>query len=121
VVAEAFALETQVASRLGGLAELVGERAGLLVPPGDPGALAAAMVALHRDGARTRAMGEAARAEVAVRHTPEIHLEGLLAAYAAAGASGHEAAEPLARKPPASPSRRGAPPRRARAAVLLDR
>jgi glycosyltransferase involved in cell wall biosynthesis len=41
-----------VGSRVGGIPEIVGERAGLLVPPGDPDALAAAireMSERHRD------------------------------------------------------------------------
>lgn len=40
---------------------------GLLVPPRDPAALAEAMLALARDPARTRAMGEAGRALCAER------------------------------------------------------
>lgn len=88
VVAESFALAKPViASRLGGLAELIESgRTGLLVPPGDAGELAEAIRAMARDPEGARAMGEAARAEVETRYTPEIHLEQLLAAYAAAGA-----------------------------------
>jgi glycosyltransferase involved in cell wall biosynthesis len=88
VVVEAFALgQPVIASGLGGLAELVDPgRTGMLVPPGDAAALAEAMRQLYLEPARARAMGEEARAEVAARYTPAMHLERLLEAYAAAGA-----------------------------------
>jgi glycosyltransferase involved in cell wall biosynthesis len=89
VVLESFALgKPVIGSRLGGVLELVGEdgAAGRLVPPRDPEALAAAMAALWADRDAAMAMGEAGRARVAARHTPEAHWAGLSAAYAAAGA-----------------------------------
>jgi glycosyltransferase involved in cell wall biosynthesis len=88
-VAESFALgKPVIGSRLGGVAELVGEdgRLGRLVPPGDPVALADAMSALWAAPEAAQAMGEEARRVVRERYTPEVHLAGLLAAYAAAGA-----------------------------------
>ena len=52
-----------VASAVGGLPEIVEDvTTGLLVPPGDPEALAAAIVRLADDPARTAAMGAAGRA-----------------------------------------------------------
>jgi glycosyltransferase involved in cell wall biosynthesis len=49
-----------VASRIGGIPEQLDDgRTGLLVPPGDPGALAAALDALLADPARRAAMGAA--------------------------------------------------------------
>jgi glycosyltransferase involved in cell wall biosynthesis len=52
-----------VASRTGGLLDLVADGdSGVLVPPGDPAALAAALRALLEDGGRRRAMGTAALA-----------------------------------------------------------
>ena len=51
-----------VATRVGGIPEILGEACGVLVPPGDPAALAAAIGAVAGDGERRRMMGEAARA-----------------------------------------------------------
>jgi glycosyltransferase involved in cell wall biosynthesis len=54
-----------VATRVGGVPQVVADGAtGFLVPPGDVGALAAAMVRLCGDRALRRRMGEAARAHV---------------------------------------------------------
>jgi glycosyltransferase involved in cell wall biosynthesis len=51
-----------VATRVGGLAEIVeDEVTGLLVPPGEPAALAEALLVLLRNPARAEAMGRAAR------------------------------------------------------------
>lgn len=57
-----------VASRVGGVPEAVVEgQTGLLVPPGDPAALAEALLALLEDPARAAAMGAAGRRHVAER------------------------------------------------------
>jgi glycosyltransferase involved in cell wall biosynthesis len=54
-----------VASRVGGLPEaVVHDETGLLVPPDDPSALAAAILELLHDPARARAMGQAGRQRV---------------------------------------------------------
>jgi glycosyltransferase involved in cell wall biosynthesis len=67
-----------VATAVGGSPELVADgETGLLVPPRAPGALAAALVALLRDPARARAMGEAGRARAA----REFGLDRMRAAY----------------------------------------
>jgi glycosyltransferase involved in cell wall biosynthesis len=68
---EAMALgKPVVLSDLPALAELLGsDDAGLLVPPGDPAALAEAIAGLRDDPRRRAEMGEAGRAEVAAKRT----------------------------------------------------
>jgi glycosyltransferase involved in cell wall biosynthesis len=61
-------------------------RNGLVVPAGDPAALAARIRALAGDAVLRRSLGAAARADVAV-HTPDAWAEGMSRALAAAGAS----------------------------------
>ncbi|MFN8543333.1 MAG: glycosyltransferase family 4 protein [Candidatus Binatia bacterium] len=71
-----------VASRVGGLAEVVQDgESGLLVPPGDAGALAAALARLERETGLGARLGEAARAAVAARYTTARMAEGTLACY----------------------------------------
>lgn len=66
-LAEAMALgRPSVVTRVGGLPEAVGDgREGLVVPPADPGALAAAVLELLGDPAARRRMGAAARCRAA--------------------------------------------------------
>jgi len=68
-VLEAMAMSRPcVASRTGGLPEIVEhEGSGLLVPPGDAGALAAALLRLARDPSLRRRMGRRGRAIVEER------------------------------------------------------
>lgn len=58
-----------VAFRVGGIPELTGEDAALLVRPGDPAALAAAVLAVLDDPALAAALGKAARARAAALPT----------------------------------------------------
>jgi len=75
-----------IATRVGGIPDLVrdGEN-GLLVPPGDPAALAAALQRLLADHALAARLGRQARATVASRHTVEGSLERLEQIYAGLG------------------------------------
>jgi glycosyltransferase involved in cell wall biosynthesis len=70
---EGMALRRPVAAtRVGGIPELVDHgRTGILVPPGDPGALAAAILRLLRDPAEAARLGAAARVRYERRHRPE--------------------------------------------------
>jgi len=56
-----------IATDVGGIPEIVGEEAGVLVPPGRPAALAAAVCALAQDESRRREMETAARVRFAAR------------------------------------------------------
>jgi starch synthase len=60
---EAMACQAPViASRVGGIPEIVVEgQTGLLLPPGDPAAIAAAVKRLLKDPAEAKAMGAAGR------------------------------------------------------------
>jgi glycosyltransferase involved in cell wall biosynthesis len=71
VIPQAFAVGTPVvASTVGGNPELVRDgETGLLVPPGDARALAAAILALANAPARARALGRAAQALVGERYS----------------------------------------------------
>ncbi|MGK5448189.1 glycosyltransferase [Streptomyces radiopugnans] len=78
-----------VASRIGGIPELVTHgRDGLLVPPGDPGALATALRTLVSAPGYAGRLGAAARRRVLERHAPDRYREALLDCYARAVARG---------------------------------
>src|SRR5262249_19191686 len=86
-VLEAFAVGVPVvASNLGGLPELIGDRLGALVPPDDPRALADALQALTTDPNGAFEAGRAARALMIERYSPAVHLERLETVYREAGA-----------------------------------
>ena len=71
-----------IASRIGGIPEqVVDGREGLLVPPGDVDALAAAMRRLWDEPALAMAMGERARQTARERFAPAAHVDGLLGVY----------------------------------------
>jgi len=71
-----------VASRVGGLPEAVVDgETGLLVPPADPAALAAAITRLAADPAHARELGAAGRARVQARFSMTAMAEGTLAVY----------------------------------------
>lgn len=71
-----------VGTRVGGIPALIAEgESGLLVPPGDPEALAGALRALVTDPARRRAMGEQARDRAVAGFDWRRIAERTLAAY----------------------------------------
>ena len=71
-----------VATRVGGIPEFVEDgSAGLLVPPHDERALAAALLELWPDEARRRAMGQYGRERIVPRYTWEALVDRLEAVY----------------------------------------
>ena len=71
-----------VASRVGGLIDAVQDKyTGLLVGPGDPAALAKAIIVLLSDKKRARSMGENARDFVVRNFSAETMAEATLSAY----------------------------------------
>jgi glycosyltransferase involved in cell wall biosynthesis len=75
-----------VASRLGGLPELLGPERCLA--PNDPGAVAARMRQLWDDPGRRRTEGEALLARVRAEHSQELFVERLLDLYGRVSATG---------------------------------
>jgi glycosyltransferase involved in cell wall biosynthesis len=70
-----------VASCAGGIPRLTGEDAALLVPPGDPAALACAVGALLDDHALARALGAAALARAAALPSESDAVDAVIAVY----------------------------------------
>jgi glycosyltransferase involved in cell wall biosynthesis len=71
-----------VASRVGGLPEIVADGVtGLLVPPGDPTALAAALIRLLDDPGLRRRFGDQARIRCEQRFSMDAHVDAVLDQY----------------------------------------
>jgi glycosyltransferase involved in cell wall biosynthesis len=82
-VIEAMCLERPVVvSRVGGMPELVEDGvSGVVVPPRDPGTLAAALLGLAGDPARATALGAAARKRIASEFHIERTIQRVLAVF----------------------------------------
>lgn len=80
-----------IASDVGGVRDIVTPELGLLVPPGNVDALAAAMVRLVDDAELRQRMGAAARRRYEAMYSPEAGLSGLLATYGAVSAGARPA------------------------------
>jgi glycosyltransferase involved in cell wall biosynthesis len=75
-----------IGTRAGGIPEMVVDgETGLLVPPHDDAALAAAMVSLLRDPARAAALGAAGRRRVEREFSVEKMVEATVRVYEARG------------------------------------
>lgn len=75
-----------IASRVGGIPELIDDGVdGILVPPGDSVALAGAIAALLADPDRARELGQAGARRVRDRMSVDDHVARVLAHYAVAG------------------------------------
>ncbi len=78
-----------VATRVGGIPELTGEEAAVLVAPGDPVELAAAVTAVLDDPAKAALLVKAALARAATFPSPDDALAGMLSRYARLAAARH--------------------------------
>lgn len=89
-----------IATAVGGVAELVGNGAGLLVPPGDEARLAGAMAALVESPTLRARLGQAGRARVLHRFKLERTVARLEAGFAAHahGAAGSRSAAGMANR-----------------------
>jgi glycosyltransferase involved in cell wall biosynthesis len=67
-----------VAGSIPGVREVVGAEHAVLIPPGDPAALAAAVAELAGDRSRRARLGRAGRELVAARHTWEARARRIL-------------------------------------------
>jgi len=76
-----------VATRVGGIGELTGEDGAVLISPGDPVELAAAVTAVLDDPAMAARLGRTARARAATFPSPDDALAGMLSRYARLAAS----------------------------------
>jgi glycosyltransferase involved in cell wall biosynthesis len=93
VAAEAMGLGLPVvAAGVGGLQDVIGSEAGILVAPEDPEALAQAVLELARDESRRAVLGMAGRARVERRFTLEAQAAGANDAYLTALRPGRAAA-----------------------------
>jgi phosphatidylinositol alpha-mannosyltransferase len=82
VLTRAFGCATPVvASDIPGYAQVLAPEVGIAVPPGDPEALALALVRLLEDEAARRRMGEAARARALDRYAWSVLAQRLLRIY----------------------------------------
>ena len=75
-----------VTTGFGGVVEIVTDACGVLVAPGDPGALVRALTSLIRDETTRRALGAAGPARAAALCDPGTRLRDLSAVLASAGA-----------------------------------
>ncbi|MFQ5946012.1 MAG: glycosyltransferase, partial [Anaerolineae bacterium] len=84
VLLEAMAMERAVvATNAGGVPEIVlDEQTGILVPPADPAAMAAAVISLVEDPARAARLGEAGRRRVESEFTLARHVDATETLYA---------------------------------------
>jgi glycosyltransferase involved in cell wall biosynthesis len=84
-----------IASAVGGIPDLITPETGILVPPGDPQALADAMLLLASDPELRARMGHAARASYEKLFSPQVVLPTLVSAYQRlARNNGHASAAP---------------------------
>lgn len=82
-----------IASEVGGVPDMIGDEAGLLVPAGDAEALSKAMLRLASDAELRLAMGRAARARYERLFSPAAVLPLILQTYERVSGNGHYVAK----------------------------
>ena len=82
-----------IASRVGGVPDMIGDDAGLLVPPGDAHALAQAMLRLARDQNLRESMGRAAQERYQRFFSPQAVLPLIMQTYQRVSGNGHYLAQ----------------------------
>jgi len=80
-----------IASAVGGIPDIIDPQSGILVPPGDAGALADAMRLLAQDPERRKEMGAAARERYAKLFEPAVVVPLMLKVYGRVAGNGHKA------------------------------
>lgn len=78
-----------IASQVGGVPDMIGDDAGMLVPPGDADALAQAMLLLARDQDLRRSMGRAAYERYQRFFSPRAVLPLMVQTYQRVSGNGH--------------------------------
>jgi glycosyltransferase involved in cell wall biosynthesis len=84
-----------IASNVGGIPDVLGNDAGILVPPGDAAALAEAMLRLAKDSDLRKRMGAAAQARYQELFSPTAVVPLMLQTYGRVTRDGHEFAKDI--------------------------
>lgn len=86
-----------IASEVGGIPDMIGEEAGILVPPGDTAALVQAMLRLAEDVELRKRMGGAAKDRYQKLFSPDVVLPLMVDIYQRVRRNGHHPDEPVSR------------------------
>ncbi len=85
-----------IATEVGGIPDMIGEESGILTPPGDVGALVAAILRLAKDAELRQTMGRAAKARYQKLFSPSAVVPLMLETYRRVMQNGNHVAEDIA-------------------------
>ena len=85
-----------IASEVGGIPDMIGADAGIVVPPGDTGALAEAMIRLALDADLRRTMGAAAKERYEKLFSPKVVVPLMIETYRRVMENGHHVSSAVA-------------------------